>query len=94
MRVAANDGHLAHWKEYTDHLTPEDMDVIEAFDRIEPIGFRPVARILAFIAASLAQSFGDKDAHPSDYWPEDEKQDDKPVTSNQAIDLMRARTGG
>lgn len=93
MRVAANDGQLAHWKEYTAHLSSEEMDVLAAFDRIEPIGLRPVARTLAFIAASMAQYFGAETVKPSDWWPEDEPTTD-PVTSKQAINLMRAKLGG
>lgn len=69
------------------------MDVLEAFDRIEPIGLRPIARCLAFIAASLSSFFGVKDVTPATWWPEDEPQD-QPVTSKQAINLMRSKLGG
>ena len=62
MRVAANDGLLHRWREVADAMTSEDVDMLEAFDIIEPIGVRSLARPLAFIAASLGRFFGDKDA--------------------------------
>jgi hypothetical protein len=95
MRVAANDGMLHRWREMADALTTEEVDLLEAFDRIEPIGVRPLGKSLAFIAASLGQFFGDKEAHVSDWWPEDKRDASvKPVSSKQAINLLRAAYGG
>lgn len=76
-----------------DSLTPEDVDMLEAYDRIEPIGIRGPAKALAFIAAALAQFFGDKEAKMETWWPE-EKQEQRPVTSKEAIDMLRASYGG
>ena len=95
MRVAANDGMLHRWREMADALTSEDVDMLEAFDRIEPIGVRGPARTLAFIAASLAQFFGDKEADMATWWPEDEqKPRTQEVTPDQAAMMFAARYGG
>lgn len=80
----------------SDAMTAEDVDMIEAFDRIEPIGVRAAARTLAFIAAALGRMGGSKDAVAGWWWPEDAEQPDSPVkivTPDQAAMMFRLHYG-
>lgn len=76
-------------------MTTEQVDVLEAFDQIEPIGVRAIARPLAAVVALLARYMGDKEASLLDFWPEQEKKSQgvQEVTPDQAAMMFRAAYG-
>lgn len=90
MRLAAADHRLSTWEQLLDELTPRQMTVLQAFDRIEKSGEERQDIRSAVCTAATAQAFTGKQIDPQKILdvlrPKNKKE--KVVTPEQAAAAM------